>query len=62
MGGWYSLSLRPVWLRELTLFANAYSGPDYYNIHFLERLNVIRFGVGSRRASPPFGPVLRTPS
>ena len=62
MGGWYTLSLRPSWLRELTLFLNAYVGPDYYNIHFLERLNVLRIGLGTRRSSQPFGPVLRTPS
>jgi hypothetical protein len=56
------VSLRPSWLRELTLFLNAYAGPDYYNIHFLERLNVVRIGIGTRRSEVPFGPVLRTPS
>jgi len=62
LGGWYSVSLRPAWLRELTLFLNAYAGPDYYNIHFLERLNVVRVGIGTRRSTVPFGPVLRMPS
>jgi hypothetical protein len=61
MGGWYSVSFKPSWLDELTLFMNGYVGPDYYNIHFLERLSVLRIGIGTRRRSAPVGPAIRTP-
>jgi hypothetical protein len=62
LGGWYSVSFKPSWLQELTIFINAYVGPDYYNIHFLERLSVLRIGLGTRRSAPTLGPAIRAPS
>jgi len=40
-----TIAYRPKVLNDVSLFANFYSGKDYYNMQFTNRLNVIRFGI-----------------
>ena len=40
-----TLAYRPKVLNDVSLFANFYSGKDYYNMQFTNRLNVFRFGI-----------------
>ncbi len=35
----------PQFLEDVGLFVQFYHGPDYYNIYFTHKLNVIRFGI-----------------
>ncbi len=40
-----TLAYRPSVLRDVGFFINFYTGKDYYNIHFSQRLSVIRAGI-----------------
>ncbi len=40
-----TIAYRPEALTDVSLFVNAYSGKDYYNIYFDRRLSIIRFGI-----------------
>ena len=44
-----SVSIRffyhPKFLEDVGLFLQYYHGPDYYNIYFTHRLNILRFGI-----------------
>jgi hypothetical protein len=42
-----TLAVHPNWLDQLSLFVNAFSGPDYYNLRFTSRLNVVRIGLAT---------------
>jgi hypothetical protein len=41
----FTLAFRPRNLTDVSFFINAYSGKDYYNMHFEKRLTVVRFGL-----------------
>lgn len=41
----FTMAYRPRNLTDVSLFINAYSGKDYYNMHFGKRLSVIRVGL-----------------
>lgn len=41
----FTLAYRPPFLSDVSLFANFYSGEDYYNIHFFRRITVFRVGL-----------------
>lgn len=41
----YTLSFRPSFLQDVTLFCQYYWGEDYYNIYFNRILRVFRFGI-----------------
>ncbi|MFT3738698.1 MAG: hypothetical protein QM786_08050 [Breznakibacter sp.] len=40
-----TISFKPNFFRDVTLFAQYYYGQDYYNIYFNRRLHVLRFGI-----------------
>lgn len=40
-----TMAYRPKFLSDVSLFANFYSGEDYYNIHFYRRITVFRVGL-----------------
>jgi hypothetical protein len=44
----YTLSFKPVFLKDVNLFIHYYYGQDYYNIHFEKCLSIIRFGIASK--------------
>ncbi|MFO8022805.1 MAG: hypothetical protein R6U65_10090 [Perlabentimonas sp.] len=44
----YTLSFKPVFLKDVNFFIHYYYGQDYYNIHFERQLSVIRFGIASK--------------
>jgi hypothetical protein len=44
----YRLSFKPTFLKDVNVFIHYYYGQDYYNIHFDQRLSVIRFGISSK--------------
>lgn len=44
----YKLSFKPTFLKDVNIFIHYYYGQDYYNIHFSNQLNVIRFGISSK--------------
>lgn len=41
----FTISYRPEFLSDVSLFFNMYTGEDYYNMHFDRRLNVFRVGL-----------------
>lgn len=41
----FTLNYHPKVLTDVSLFANFYSGMDYYNMHFSRRLTVFRIGI-----------------
>ncbi len=40
-----TIAYRPKFLSDVSLFANYYSGEDYYNMHFYRRITVFRVGL-----------------
>jgi hypothetical protein len=40
-----TVAYRPRYLSDVSLFANFYSGEDYYNIYFFKRITVFRVGL-----------------
>lgn len=44
----YTLSFKPSFLNDVTLFAQYYYGQDYYNINFNRTLRVLRFGIAAK--------------
>lgn len=40
-----TLSYKPSFLRDVTLFTQYYYGQDYYNIYFARQLHLLRFGL-----------------
>ena len=40
-----TIAYRPPFLSDVSLFANLYSGEDYYNIYFYRRITVFRIGL-----------------
>ncbi|MDY0282450.1 MAG: hypothetical protein RBR35_18030 [Salinivirgaceae bacterium] len=44
----YTLSFKPSFLNNVTVFTQFYHGQDYYNINFGRTLNVLRFGISSK--------------
>lgn len=40
-----TISFKPRFLKDVTLFAQYYYGQDYYNIYFNRTLHVFRFGI-----------------
>ncbi|MDZ4205189.1 MAG: hypothetical protein U1C46_10275 [Bacteroidales bacterium] len=40
-----TMSVRPKFLSDVSLFANFYTGEDYYNMFFYRRITVLRFGI-----------------
>ncbi len=40
-----TMAYRPKFLSDVSLFANFYSGEDYYNMHFYRRITVFRVGL-----------------
>lgn len=44
----YTLSFKPVFLKDVNFFVHYYYGQDYYNIQFERQLSVIRFGISSK--------------
>ena len=40
-----TMAYRPKFLSDVSLFANFYSGQDYYNMHFYRRITVFRIGL-----------------
>jgi hypothetical protein len=40
----FTIAYRPRALSDVSVFLNAYSGKDYYNMHFQQRLSVVRVG------------------
>ncbi len=40
-----TMAYRPKFLSDVSLFANFYSGEDYYNMHFYRRIIVFRIGL-----------------
>jgi hypothetical protein len=60
VGIWMSVSGGWDWTREMGLFANAYVGPDYYNVQFHRYISVLRAGISTTPIrSPPAGPAAR---
>jgi hypothetical protein len=55
VGVWMSVSGGWDWTREMGLFANAYVGPDYYNVQFHRHVSVLRAGISTTpiRSPPP---------
>lgn len=41
----FTIAYRPRALSDVSVFLNAYSGKDYYNMHFQQRLSVVRVGL-----------------
>jgi hypothetical protein len=41
----FTVAYRPRALSDVSVFLNAYSGKDYYNMHFQQRLSVVRVGL-----------------
>ncbi len=41
----FTVAYRPKALSDVSFFVNAYSGKDYYNLHFEHRLSVVRVGL-----------------
>lgn len=41
----FTIAYRPRALSDVSVFLNAYSGKDYYNMHFQQRLSVVRLGL-----------------
>ncbi len=41
----FTMAYRPRNLKDVSFFINAYSGKDYYNMHFGKRLSVVRVGL-----------------
>lgn len=44
----YTISFKPSFLDDVTLFAQYYYGQDYYNINFNRTLKVLRFGFAAK--------------
>ncbi|MEN6618513.1 MAG: hypothetical protein ABFC28_03315 [Rikenellaceae bacterium] len=44
----YTLSYRPSFLEDISIFAQYYYGQDYYNIYFNRTLHVLRFGIAAK--------------
>ena len=44
----YTISFKPSFLNDVTLFAQYYYGQDYYNINFSRTLKVLRFGFAAK--------------
>lgn len=44
----YTLSYRPSFLKDVSVFAQYYYGQDYYNIYFNRTLKVLRFGIAAK--------------
>jgi len=44
----YTLSYRPSFLEDISIFAQYYYGQDYYNIYFNRTLSVLRFGIAAK--------------
>jgi len=40
-----TMAYRPKFLSDVSLFANFYSGEDYYNMHFYRRITIFRIGL-----------------
>jgi hypothetical protein len=40
-----TIAYRPKFLSDVSIFANFYSGEDYYNMHFYRRIRVLRIGL-----------------
>lgn len=41
----FTIAYQPRALSDVSVFLNAYSGKDYYNMHFQQRLSVVRIGL-----------------
>lgn len=44
----YTLSYKPSFLKDVSVFAQYYYGQDYYNIYFNRTLKVLRFGIAAK--------------
>lgn len=44
----YTISFKPSFLNDVTIFAQYYYGQDYYNIYFDRTLKVLRFGLAAK--------------
>jgi len=44
----YTVSFKPPYFRDITVFAQYYHGQDYYNINFMRMLDVFRFGIAAK--------------
>ena len=44
-----TVSYKPAFLQDVTLFAQYYYGQDYYNIYFNRQLHVLRFGISAKQ-------------
>ena len=47
----HTVSYKPPFLKDVTLFAQYYYGQDYYNIYFEHQLHVLRFGISAKPGS-----------
>lgn len=44
----YTISFKPSFLNDVTIFAQYYYGQDYYNIYFNRTLSLVRFGIAAK--------------
>lgn len=44
----YTISFKPSFFNDVTIFAQYYYGQDYYNIYFSRTLKVLRFGLAAK--------------
>lgn len=44
----YTISFKPSFLNDVTIFAQYYYGQDYYNIYFNRTLKLLRFGLAAK--------------
>ena len=44
----YTITFKPSFLNDVTIFAQYYYGQDYYNIYFNRTLSVLRFGLAAK--------------
>ena len=47
----HTVSYKPPFLKDVTLFAQYYYGQDYYNIYFERQLHLLRFGISAKPGS-----------
>jgi len=47
----YTISFKPSFLNDVTLFVQYYYGQDYYNINFNRTLKVLRFGIAAKTST-----------